>query len=69
MQRLNGGFLTRLRIELQDGPRVARQQHLHGRLGHEPSAIEDGDPIADALDVIEDMGAHEDRGGARAGPR
>ena len=49
---LHDRLLAGLRVELEDRPCVARQQLLHGCLRDEPAAVEDGDPIADALDVL-----------------
>ncbi len=39
---------------------MAREELVHGRLGHESAVVEDRDPVADPLDVREDVRAHED---------
>ena len=58
-----GSVLPRLRFQLEDGPGVADEQLVDGSLGDEASPIDDRDAIADTLDVVEDVRAHEDGGG------
>ena len=58
------GVLARLRVQLQDRPGVPGEQLVDRRLGDQAPVVEDGDPVADPLDVGEDVRAHEDGGRA-----
>ena len=60
--------LARFRFDVVDGRGVPLEQLLHRRFRHEPAAVQDPDPVADTLHVVEDVGRHEDRGRAAEAP-
>ena len=58
--------LAGLRVDPVDRLRVPAEQLVERTLGDQPAAIQDPDPVADPLDVGQDVGREDDR---RAGPQ
>ena len=61
-QCLERSGLSGLGFHAVDGEREAVQQLRQRPLDHEPTMVQDSDPIADPLDVGEDMGREQDGG-------
>ena len=61
--------LARLGLDPVERQRVSGEQLVERPLGHEPAAVHDPDPVADPLDVGEDVGREDDRRARRAGRR
>jgi len=59
-----GAVLLRFGLQFVDRLGVAVEQLVDRTFDHQVADVEDGDPIADPLDVVEDVRAHEDRGRA-----
>ena len=57
----SAGLLAGLRLDPVERQRVRREQLVERPLGHQPAGGHDPDPVADPLDVGQDVGREDDR--------